>query len=74
MTFEQLATVLAPFVAALGAAAWLHGQLGALREQQAAMQERFRNLERDLDRLRSQLETRRWDHHGEPRPQDLRPS
>ncbi len=53
MTFEQLATVLSPFVAVLAGSAWIHAQLGALRETIAALQERIRYLERELEHLRT---------------------
>lgn len=45
MTFEQLATVLSPFVAAFCASGWIHSQLGKLREDIVRMDERIRRLE-----------------------------
>jgi hypothetical protein len=45
MTFEQLATVLSPFVAAFCASGWIHAQLGRIREDLARMDERIKRLE-----------------------------
>lgn len=53
MTIETLASIIAPFVAVLGASAWLHGTLSDLRTQIAALTERVRFLERELDRTRN---------------------
>lgn len=67
MTFEQLATVLSPFIAVLIASSWLHGQLSALREKISGMTAQIHALEREVDRLRSQQETRTWQKdHGRP--------
>lgn len=54
MTFEQLATVLSPFVACFAASAWLHSQLSGLRETIAGLKERILYLERELDRFRKE--------------------
>ena len=56
MTVETLAAIIAPFVAVLGASAWLHGTLSDLRTQIAALTERVRFLEREHDRARNQQE------------------
>ena len=56
MSIETLASIIAPFVAVLGASAWLHGTLSELRTQIAALTERVRFLERELDRARNQQE------------------
>lgn len=56
MTIETLASIIAPFVAVLGASAWLHGTLSDLRAQIAALTERVRFLERELDRTRTAQE------------------
>lgn len=56
MSVETLASIIAPFVAVLGASAWLHGTLSDLRTQIAALTERVRFLERELDRARNQQE------------------
>lgn len=56
MTVETLAAIIAPFVAVLGASAWLHGTLSDLRSQIAALTERVRFLERELDRARNHQE------------------
>ena len=53
MTVETLASVLAPFVAVLGAAAWLHAQLSSLREVIAELKARISHLERELEHLRN---------------------
>lgn len=58
MTVEQLASIIAPFVAVLGASAWLHGTLAGLRETIAALTERIKFLEREVERLK-QLESHR---------------
>lgn len=60
MSVETLASIIAPFVAVLGASAWLHGTLSDLRTQIAALTERVRFLERELDRARNQQER----HHA----------
>lgn len=54
MTVETLASIIAPFVAVLGASAWLHGTLSDLKSQIAALTERVRYLERELDRTRTE--------------------
>ena len=46
MTFEQLATVLSPFVAAFVAAGWIHNQLGRIREDIVRMDERIKRVEK----------------------------
>lgn len=46
MTFEQLATILSPFVAAFCASGWIHAQLGRLREDIVRMDERMKHLEK----------------------------
>lgn len=58
MTVETLASIVAPFVAVLGASAWLHGTLSDLKSQIAALTERVRYLERELDRTRTHQEQR----------------
>lgn len=45
MNFEQLATILSPFVAAFCASGWIHGQLGKIRETMVRMDERVKRLE-----------------------------
>lgn len=45
MTFEQLATILSPFVAAFCASGWIHAQLGRIREDLVRMDERIKHLE-----------------------------
>lgn len=71
MTFEQLAAVLAPFVAVLGASAWLHNSLSSLRETIAGLHIRLQVLERELDRLRTKQEEQarcKADTHTSSRP------
>lgn len=71
MTFEQLAAVLAPFVAVLGASAWLHNSLSSLRETIAGLHVRLQVLERELDRLRTKQEaqhTCKAEPHTSSRP------
>jgi hypothetical protein len=46
MTFEQLATILSPFVAAFCASGWIHAQLGRIREDLVRMDERIKQLEK----------------------------
>ena len=53
MQVETLAAVIAPFIAVLTAAAWLHGTIAALREQIAALLTRVSHLEAEVDRLRN---------------------
>jgi uncharacterized small protein (DUF1192 family) len=53
MTFTELAQVIAPFVAVLGASAWLHGTIGELKMTIATLTERVRHLEAELERLRN---------------------
>jgi hypothetical protein len=45
MTFEQLATIISPFVAAFCASGWIHAQLGRIREDLVRMDERIKHLE-----------------------------
>lgn len=45
MSFEQLATIMSPFVAAFCASGWIHAQLGRIREDLARMDERIKRLE-----------------------------
>jgi hypothetical protein len=53
MTSAELAQLLAPFVAVLGASAWLHGTIAGLRETIAMLTERVRYLEAELERIRN---------------------
>jgi hypothetical protein len=53
VTIEQLGAILAPFVAVLGASAWLHSSLSSLRETMAGLIVRLNSLEKELDRLRA---------------------
>ena len=46
MTFEQLATIISPFVAAFCASGWIHAQLGRIREDLVRMDERIKQLEK----------------------------
>jgi hypothetical protein len=52
MSFAELAQLLAPFVAVLGASAWLHSTIGDLKMTIATLTERVRHLEHELERLR----------------------
>jgi len=52
MTFAELAQLVSPFVAVLGASAWLHGTIASLRETIAMLSERVRYLEAEVERLR----------------------
>jgi hypothetical protein len=52
MTFPELAQLVSPFVAVLGASAWLHGTIASLRETIAMLSERVRYLEAEVERLR----------------------
>jgi len=54
MTVETLAAVIAPFVAVIGATAWLHSTLSDLRAQLASLTQRVLHLEQELERLRNQ--------------------
>lgn len=53
MNFAELAQLLAPFVAVLGASAWLHSTIGDLKTTIATLTERVRHLEAELERLRN---------------------
>lgn len=53
MTVETLAAVFAPFVAVLGASAWLHSTLSDLKTQIASLTQRVLHLEQELERLRN---------------------
>jgi len=53
MTFAELAQLLSPFVAVLGASAWLHSTIGDLKTTIATLTERVRHLEAELERLRN---------------------
>lgn len=63
MTVENLAAIIAPFVAVLGASAWLHSTLSDLKSQIASLTQRVLHLEQEVERLRSS-NTRRIDRHG----------
>jgi lipid II:glycine glycyltransferase (peptidoglycan interpeptide bridge formation enzyme) len=56
MTVETLAAVFAPFVAVLGASAWLHTILSDLKSQIATLTQRVLYLERELERMRAHQE------------------
>jgi hypothetical protein len=53
MSFAELAQLLAPFVAVLGASAWLHSTIASLQTTIATLTERVRHLEAELERLRN---------------------
>jgi hypothetical protein len=53
MTLSELAQLFAPFVAVLGASAWLHSTIGDLKTTIATLTERVRHLESEVERLRS---------------------
>lgn len=53
MNFAELAQLLAPFVAVLGASAWLHSTIASLQTTIATLTERVRHLEAELERLRN---------------------
>lgn len=53
MSLAELAQLISPFVAVLGASAWLHGTIGELKMTIATLTERVRHLEAELERLRS---------------------
>jgi hypothetical protein len=53
---DTLAAVLAPFIAAFGAAAWLHGVLSDFKAQIASLTQRVLHLEQEVERLRSSKE------------------
>lgn len=53
MTFAELAQLISPFVAVLGASAWLHSTIGDLKMTIATLTERVRHLEAELERLRN---------------------
>jgi len=53
MNFAELAQLLAPFVAVLGASAWLHSTIAGLQTTIATLTERVRHLEAELERLRN---------------------
>lgn len=46
MTFEQVATIMSPFVAAFVASGWIYTQLGRIREEIVRMDERLKRLEK----------------------------
>jgi len=54
MTIESLGGIIAPIAAVLGAAAWLHTSLAALREQIAGMRRDIDHLQGEVNRLRDQ--------------------
>lgn len=53
MNVAELAQLLAPFIAVLGASAWLHSTIGDLKTTIATLTERVRHLEAELERLRN---------------------
>lgn len=53
MNFAELAQLLAPFIAVLGASAWLHSTIASLQTTIATLTERVRHLETELERLRN---------------------
>jgi hypothetical protein len=54
MTIETLGTIIAPIAAIVGATAWLHASLSALREQIAGMRRDIDHLNGEVNRLRDQ--------------------
>lgn len=53
VTVETLAAIIAPFVAVLGGAAWLHTTLSDLKAQIARLETRVGHLEQEVERLRN---------------------